>query len=158
MLLERKSDDRRVQNANYAASTRGKVFVFTGILPLLDTDDAMASVLGHEIAHNIARHSSERMSQSFLLIGIVWALAQTIGVDGGLSQMILDLAFTRPGSRKQEVRTRACSKGAHSVDESCSLKRIILDYVRMALSCRWPWNAHFLSDASSKLLQTRSSA
>jgi len=81
----------------------GKVFVFTGLLPLLDTDDAMASVLGHEIAHNIARHSSERMSQSFLVVGIIWLLAATMGVDDYASRMVLDLAFARPGSRKQEV-------------------------------------------------------
>jgi predicted Zn-dependent protease len=34
----------------------GKVFVFTGILPICRDDDGIAAVLGHEIAHNVAHH------------------------------------------------------------------------------------------------------
>ena len=36
----------------------GKVFVFTGILPVCKDDDGIAAVLGHEIAHVVARHSA----------------------------------------------------------------------------------------------------
>lgn len=41
----------------------GKVAVYTGILPVTRTDAGLATVMGHEIAHAIARHSAERMSQ-----------------------------------------------------------------------------------------------
>jgi predicted Zn-dependent protease len=44
----------------------GKVVVYTGILPLTKDDEGLAVVMGHEIAHAIARHGSERMSQSLL--------------------------------------------------------------------------------------------
>jgi len=44
----------------------GKVVVYTGILPVTKTDDGLAVVLGHEIAHAVAKHGSERMSQSLL--------------------------------------------------------------------------------------------
>jgi predicted Zn-dependent protease len=41
----------------------GKVAVYSGILPVTQTDAGLAVVMGHEIAHAIARHSAERMSQ-----------------------------------------------------------------------------------------------
>ena len=41
----------------------GKVAVYAGILPVTQTDAGLATVMGHEIAHAIARHSAERMSQ-----------------------------------------------------------------------------------------------
>lgn len=48
----------------------GKVCVYTGILPLFATDDEMAVVMGHEIAHAIARHGNERMSQQMVINGV----------------------------------------------------------------------------------------
>lgn len=42
----------------------GKVAVYTGILPVTKNEAGLATVLGHEIAHAIAKHSSERMSQA----------------------------------------------------------------------------------------------
>ena len=36
----------------------GKVFVFTGILPLCRDEDGIAAVLGHEIAHVVAHHTA----------------------------------------------------------------------------------------------------
>ncbi len=44
----------------------GKVVVYTGILPVTRDDEGLAVVLGHEIAHAVARHGSERMSQGLL--------------------------------------------------------------------------------------------
>ena len=45
----------------------GKVVVYTGLLPLAQNDAALATVLGHEIAHAVARHGSERMSDQMLV-------------------------------------------------------------------------------------------
>jgi len=45
----------------------GKVVVFEGILPITQTEVGMAVVLGHEIAHAVAKHSSERMSQQMMV-------------------------------------------------------------------------------------------
>lgn len=47
----------------------GKVCVYTGILGLVDSDDELAVVMGHEISHAIARHGNERMSQQMILNG-----------------------------------------------------------------------------------------
>lgn len=41
----------------------GKVAVYTGILPVTKDETGLATVIGHEIAHAIARHSAERYSQ-----------------------------------------------------------------------------------------------
>ncbi|PCJ00479.1 MAG: peptidase M48 [Flavobacteriales bacterium] len=44
----------------------GKVVVYTGILPITKTEEGLAVVMGHEIAHAIARHGNERMSQGIV--------------------------------------------------------------------------------------------
>lgn len=44
----------------------GKVVVYTGILPVTQDEAGLAVVMGHEIAHAIARHGNERMSQGVL--------------------------------------------------------------------------------------------
>lgn len=45
----------------------GKVTVYTGILPITLNDHGLATVLGHEVAHAIARHGGERVSQNILV-------------------------------------------------------------------------------------------
>jgi predicted Zn-dependent protease len=44
----------------------GKVVVYTGILPVTKTEEGLAVVMGHEIAHAVAEHGSERMSQQLV--------------------------------------------------------------------------------------------
>nr|WP_317241307.1 M48 family metallopeptidase [Hymenobacter sp. 5414T-23] len=48
----------------------GKVAVYTGILPITQDENGLAVVMGHEIAHAVAKHSSERMSQQMAAQGI----------------------------------------------------------------------------------------
>ena len=45
----------------------GKVVVYTGILPLTQTETGLAVVMGHEVAHAVARHGNERMSHAMLV-------------------------------------------------------------------------------------------
>ena len=80
-----------------------KVFVFSGILDVTQDDDGLAAVLGHEIAHNVAHHAAERMSQSFILVPFAIVGSLLIGVDPGIANSAVSLAFTLPGSRKQET-------------------------------------------------------
>ncbi|KAB2578742.1 Peptidase M48 [Lasiodiplodia theobromae] len=80
----------------------GKVFVFSGILPICRNEDGLAAVLGHEIAHNIAHHSAERMSQSIFVFAAALAIDIFLGGTGGITRMLLDLTFLKPGSRSQE--------------------------------------------------------
>jgi predicted Zn-dependent protease len=44
----------------------GKVVVYSGILPITQNEAGLAVVMGHEIAHAVAKHSNERMSQALL--------------------------------------------------------------------------------------------
>jgi predicted Zn-dependent protease len=52
---------------NAFAMPGGKVVVYTGIMPVAQSDAGLAAVLGHEIAHVFAGHGSERMSQGLLV-------------------------------------------------------------------------------------------
>ncbi len=44
----------------------GKVVVYSGILPITQNETGLAVVMGHEIAHAVAKHSNERMSQALV--------------------------------------------------------------------------------------------
>ena len=54
-------------SVNAFAMPGGKVVIFTGLLPVTQSEEALAVVIGHEIAHVIAQHSSERLSQQIAL-------------------------------------------------------------------------------------------
>lgn len=49
----------------------GKVAVFTGLLPVANTDDFLATVMSHEIAHALAHHASERVARESKLKGLL---------------------------------------------------------------------------------------
>lgn len=52
--------------ANAWAMPGGKIAFYTGILPICESEAGVAVVMGHEIAHVIAKHGNERMSQGML--------------------------------------------------------------------------------------------
>jgi predicted Zn-dependent protease len=54
------------EQVNAFAMPGGKVVVFTGILPIARDEDGLAVIMGHEIAHALAEHGNERMSQVML--------------------------------------------------------------------------------------------
>ena len=55
------------KEANAFCLPGGKVGVYAGILPVTKDEAGMATVLGHEIAHAVARHGGERMSEAMLM-------------------------------------------------------------------------------------------
>ncbi len=59
----------------------GKVVVYTGLLPITQNEAALAVVLGHEITHAVAKHSSEAISKQYLLQGFGSVVGATIAND-----------------------------------------------------------------------------
>lgn len=76
--------------ANAFCLPGGKMAVYTGILPVAQNADALAVVMGHEIAHALLRHGSERMAQQKLMqIGSVAAGMSTSDMDPRQQQMVM---------------------------------------------------------------------
>jgi len=68
--------------ANAFAMPGGKIAVFTGLLDIVETDDELAAVIGHEIAHVLLQHANQRMSAELLRgIGGVAAAVGTRDMD-----------------------------------------------------------------------------
>jgi predicted Zn-dependent protease len=66
----------------------GMVVVYTGILPVAQDETGLAVVMGHEIAHAIARHGNERMSQALALQGAGMTLELLTSQEPGLARDI----------------------------------------------------------------------
>ena len=58
-------DNKKVKNA--WCMPGGKIAVYTGILEVAKNDDGLATIMGHEIAHAVAKHSVERASRGVLI-------------------------------------------------------------------------------------------
>lgn len=71
----------------------GKVVVYTEILKLATTDDELAVIMGHEIAHAIARHGNERMSQAMAVQGLGSTLGAVMGDNPNTGQSIFLQAY-----------------------------------------------------------------
>lgn len=71
----------------------GKVVVYTGLLPVTQNENALAVVMGHEIAHAIARHGNERMSQSLAIYMGGIALGVAMSSKSDTTQMIFNTAY-----------------------------------------------------------------
>jgi predicted Zn-dependent protease len=66
----------------------GKVAVYTGILPITQDENGLAVVMGHEIAHAVAKHSSERMSQQMAAQGLGGVLSASAGQNPTATQNV----------------------------------------------------------------------
>ncbi|MCX6150877.1 MAG: M48 family metallopeptidase [Ignavibacteriales bacterium] len=71
----------------------GKVVVYTGILPITKDEAGLATVMGHEIAHAIAKHGDERMSQGLLTQLGGMALEKAIETKPAATQQLFMTAF-----------------------------------------------------------------
>lgn len=88
----------------------GKIVVYTGILPVSRTEAGLSVVMGHEIAHALARHGSERMGQQQLVnIGQMAAAGSISDMDPATQQKVMmafglgaKYGFQLPFSRSHE--------------------------------------------------------
>lgn len=66
----------------------GKVAFYTGIMPICRDEAGVAVVMGHEVAHAIANHGRERMSQGLLANGLLGTVAGAMGQNPSLTQQV----------------------------------------------------------------------
>lgn len=82
-------DDPETLNA--FATPGGYIYVYTGLIKFLDSEDELAGVMGHEIAHAAERHSTEQMTKAYglqMLLGAVTGKSDP----GTIQQIALGLA------------------------------------------------------------------
>ena len=102
-------DDKKTKNA--WCMPGGKIAVYTGILDVAKNTSGLATIMGHEIAHAVAKHSVERMSAA-MAVNVTTQIADII-TGGKISQTrntvgratgmdILQLGVMNPFGRKQE--------------------------------------------------------
>ena len=86
----------------------GKIVFYRGILPICQNETGVAMVMGHEVAHALARHGTERMSQG--LVATAAAVGMDVGLQGDKDKQLYVMAFNLgaqfgvllPYSRKHE--------------------------------------------------------
>lgn len=67
----------------------GKVAFYTGIMPICKDETGVAIVMGHEVAHAIANHGRERMSEAMIANGLLSGLSAAAGQNPTLTQQLL---------------------------------------------------------------------
>ena len=104
-------------NVNAFVTPGGKVFVFTGILPICQDENGLATVLSHEISHTLARHTAERVSRQVILLPLVLGTAYVFDISGQLSNTMVSLLLSLPNGRVQE--SEADHIGLLMMGEAC---------------------------------------
>ncbi len=76
----------------------GKVVVYSGLLPVTQNETALAVVMGHEIAHAVAKHGNERMSQQLKAQALGNVLSVAVSGSPQATQDIFNIAFGISGN------------------------------------------------------------
>ena len=101
-------DNKKMKNA--WCMPGGKIAVYTGMLEITKNDNGLAAVMGHEIAHAVAKHSVERASRSMIInlgtqiadIASGGKISQANRATGGSVGLLTQIGIFNPFNRKQE--------------------------------------------------------
>ncbi|WP_207505706.1 M48 family metallopeptidase [Telluribacter humicola] len=143
----------------------GKVVFYTGILPICQNEEGIAVVMGHEIAHAIASHGAERMSQGLLSQGVLTAGQVGLGVAmsnkpqqtqqiynsvyGVAAPAAAAIGYILPNSRNQE--SEADHLGLIFMAKAGYNPQAAVDFwQRMAAAAKGPGTPEFLSTHPSE--------
>lgn len=76
------------QTVNAWCMPGGKVAFYTGIMPICQNESGVAVVMGHEVAHAVANHARERMSQGLVANGLLGTLGAALGQNPTLTKQL----------------------------------------------------------------------
>jgi predicted Zn-dependent protease len=98
-----------IDEANAWCMPGGKMAIYTGLIQKLNlSDDEIAAVMGHEIAHALREHARERISRQMATqtaVGIAGALFGIGQLGQGLGNMVADVTLNLPNSRLHETES-----------------------------------------------------
>jgi predicted Zn-dependent protease len=129
------------KEANAFCLPGGKVGVYTGLLPITQTEAGLATVIGHEIGHAVAHHGAERMSHQLVMQGGGQVLGSALGAADPKYQSLALLAYgvgskvgvELPFDRKQEseadhIGLMYMAKAGYNPQEAVSFWQRFMDY------------------------------
>lgn len=83
----------------------GYIYIYTGILKFLDSEDEFAGVLGHEIGHADMRHSTRQMTKMFGVSVLVSIIAGDKAMLSQVTQALVGLKFSREHENEADERS-----------------------------------------------------
>lgn len=112
---------------NAFAAPGGFIYVYTGLIKYLDTEDELAGVMGHEIAHADRRHSVNQMVKSYgvqVLLDIV--LGENQGMLTQIAQNMASLSFSRSDETEADEYSviYLCPTGYHAAGAAGFFEKI----------------------------------
>lgn len=115
--------DSPVHNA--FAIPGGKIFVYTGILQVTENDDGLAFILGHEVAHVLARHSAEQMTIARVMLGFSVFVSAIFGDNvgsffvGKVIKVLTELTYSRSMEREADyIGLMIMHKANYNIEEA----------------------------------------
>jgi len=138
--------------ANAFCLPGGKVGVYTGILPITQTEEGLATVLAHEVAHAVAHHGTERISRVLVIQGVGLALiSQLTKIDATTKNALLiayglgtTIGSELPHSRLQESEADRIgliymARAGYDPEKAVEFWQRFAEYNRAQGGSRAPW-------------------
>ena len=113
------------ESINAWAAPEGKVYVTTGLMRFIQSDEELALVLGHELAHHVMGHITKKMGNVILGSLIDILIAVTTGVDTqGTFQQLGALVYSKEFEKEADyVGTYIAARGGYNIDNAVDIWR-----------------------------------